>query len=115
MGRAPKLDLEALLAEQSAKMTPADIKAEAVRCGSELTQTGKEIQIIGQHLVERGKQLQLQEQQEKQYPECAAHQLAAWPRGHLLDIVRAAFRFALWDCRGGSQLSPLLRVLTLRV
>jgi hypothetical protein len=54
-GLSPKPDLEALLAQEATRMTPADLKAEALRCGSELTERGKQIQLMGQHLVELGK------------------------------------------------------------
>ena len=44
----PKVDLEALLIDQANRMTPADLKSEAVRCGSELAARGQELQDIGQ-------------------------------------------------------------------
>jgi hypothetical protein len=62
---SPKPDLEALLAEASEKMTPADVQSEGVRCGSELTEKGQELKVIGQHLVERGKLQELKERQAK--------------------------------------------------
>jgi hypothetical protein len=63
---SPKPDLEALIESEVRKMSSDDLKSEAVRCGSEITAKGKQLQVIGQHLMERGKQLQLEEQQKKQ-------------------------------------------------
>jgi hypothetical protein len=63
---SPKPDLEVLIESEVRKMSPDDLKSEAVRCGSEITEKGKQLQVIGQHLVERGRQLQLEEQQKKQ-------------------------------------------------
>jgi hypothetical protein len=63
---SPKPDLEALIESEVVKMSPDDLKSEAVRCGSEITEKGKQLQVIGQHLIERGKKLQLEEQQKKQ-------------------------------------------------
>lgn len=63
---SPKADLEALIESDVGKMSPDDLKSEAVRCGTAITEKGKQLQVIGQHLVERGKQLQLQEQQKRQ-------------------------------------------------
>jgi hypothetical protein len=65
-GRSPKPDLETLVAQQADLMTPAVVKSEAVRCGGELTETGKRLQVVGQHLVQRGEKQQLEKQQEKQ-------------------------------------------------
>ncbi len=62
----PKLDLETLIANEAAKWTQADMRSEAVRCGSEITERGKQLQTMAQHLVERGKQQELEQQQQKQ-------------------------------------------------
>ena len=42
------------------KLSTDDLKSEAARCGKKITEKGEELQVIGQHLVERGKQLQLE-------------------------------------------------------
>ena len=52
-GRNPKLDLEALLAEQLAKMTAADFAAEATRCSSSLATKGAQITKLGQDLLKQ--------------------------------------------------------------
>jgi hypothetical protein len=52
-GRAPKLDLEALLSEQLSKMTAADFTTEAARCGSSLTAKGAQITRVGQDLLKQ--------------------------------------------------------------
>ena len=49
-GRDPKLDIEALMSEQLAKMTAADFVAETQRCGGGLTGKGAQITRIGQDL-----------------------------------------------------------------
>ena len=49
-GRDPKLDLEASLSEQLAKMTAADFRTEAARCGNGLTIKGAQITRVGQDL-----------------------------------------------------------------
>jgi hypothetical protein len=54
-GRSPKLDLESVMVAEEAKMTPADLRSEAVRCGATITARGNEIQRIGKDLIERGK------------------------------------------------------------
>jgi hypothetical protein len=54
-GRSPKLSLEDALAAEGAKMTPADFRSEAVRCGTTITERGKQIQGMGKDLIERGK------------------------------------------------------------
>lgn len=63
--RSPKPDLEQLIASQVVKMTAADLQAEGTRCGSQLSERGKALQLIGQHLAERGKQQELQKRSDK--------------------------------------------------
>jgi hypothetical protein len=55
-------NLEELNASEAMKMTPADLKSEAARCGSEADEKGKQLQLIGQHLVQRGQQQQGEKQ-----------------------------------------------------
>ena len=62
---SPKPDVEALIASEVGKMSPEDLKLETVRCGSEVAEKGRQLQVIGQHLVERGKERELEEQQKK--------------------------------------------------
>jgi len=52
-GRDPKLDLEALLSEQLAKMTAADFETEGTRCGNYLGSKGAEITRVGQDLLKQ--------------------------------------------------------------
>jgi hypothetical protein len=52
-GRDPKLDLQALLAQQLSKMTAADFAAEATRCGNSLTTKGAQITRLGQDLLKQ--------------------------------------------------------------
>lgn len=54
-GRAPNVDLEQLILEQSSAMTKSEFGAEATRCGSHLADKGREITRIGQDLVAREK------------------------------------------------------------
>ena len=61
-----KLDLETLIANEAAKWTQADMRSEVVRCGSEITERGKQLQTMAQHLLERGNQQELEQQQQKQ-------------------------------------------------
>ena len=49
-GRSPTLDLQAALVEQAKKMTPADLKSAAVRCGKELSARGAEVTRIGHNI-----------------------------------------------------------------
>jgi hypothetical protein len=60
---SPKPDLEELIVNEGGKMTVDDIKSESVRCGSEFKEKAKELQVVGQHLTERGKQQELGKQQ----------------------------------------------------
>jgi hypothetical protein len=52
-GRDPKLDLEALLATQLAKMSAADFTTEATRCGTSLATKGAQITQVGQDLLKQ--------------------------------------------------------------
>ena len=52
-GRNPKVELEALLAAQVAKMTAADFAAEATRCGQSLASKGAQITKVGQDLLKQ--------------------------------------------------------------
>jgi hypothetical protein len=54
-GRGSKLDIENLIEKEAVKMTAAELRAEAVRCGAALTEKGQEIQKIGRDLA-RGKE-----------------------------------------------------------
>ena len=54
-GRAPQVDLEALLLKEIDVMTQVDLNSEAQRCGASLTAKGKEIAQIGKNLTERAK------------------------------------------------------------
>jgi hypothetical protein len=49
-GKASDLDVERLVKAEAAKMTSADFRADAVRCGQEMQQKGSEIQRIGSSL-----------------------------------------------------------------
>jgi len=60
---SPKPDLEELIANEGGKMTVDDIKSESVRCGSKFKEKAKELQVVGQRLTERGKQQELEKQQ----------------------------------------------------
>jgi hypothetical protein len=53
-GRAPKLDIEGLMAQEIRRMTPADYDSEAKRCGNGLAEKGREITEIGKRLAEHG-------------------------------------------------------------
>ena len=57
-GHNPGFDLENAIAQQMEKMTPADYASEAQRCGGNLQNKGKQITVIGQHLIQRGQQMQ---------------------------------------------------------
>ena len=48
--RSPTLDLQAALVEQAKKMTRADLKSAAVRCGKELSARGAEVTRIGHNI-----------------------------------------------------------------
>jgi hypothetical protein len=49
-GRDPRLDLEARLKQELAQMKPAEMVAEAQRCGAQLTARGKAMTEIGARL-----------------------------------------------------------------
>jgi hypothetical protein len=49
-GREPNLDLEARLKQELAQMKPAEMVAEAQRCGAQLTARGKTVTDIGARL-----------------------------------------------------------------
>ena len=51
-GRDPKLDLESALAKEVVKMTPAELREAATRCGARLTEKGQELTKIGQDMLE---------------------------------------------------------------
>lgn len=50
--RVPGTDIEGLIVKEAAKMSPADLRSEAARCGRALTEKGLEIQRIGSRLAE---------------------------------------------------------------
>ena len=54
-GRAPKLDIEHLIIEETRKMADADYASEEKRCGAGLAEKGRQITEIGKHLVESEK------------------------------------------------------------
>jgi hypothetical protein len=56
-GRSPKLDLEDLIAKEAVKMTSADFRSEAVRCGNALAEKGDVLQRIGNDLILGGKEM----------------------------------------------------------
>jgi hypothetical protein len=58
---APR-DLEDQMVDLSARMKPDDIRSEAMRCGEIMRIRGKEMQDMGQRLVERGEALRRQQQ-----------------------------------------------------
>ena len=64
--RSPKPDLEALLGGEAEKITPDDLKSEAVRCGSEFKERGNQLSAMGQHLVERANKQGLEKKQQKE-------------------------------------------------
>ena len=53
-GREPNLDLEARLKQELAQMKPAEMVAEAQRCGAQLTARGKMVTEIGARLQAQG-------------------------------------------------------------
>jgi hypothetical protein len=57
-GRAPKADIESMLASQVSSMTGEDYSQEAKRCGTTLQGRGAQMQQIGQNLIRRGQELQ---------------------------------------------------------
>lgn len=57
-GRAPSFDLEDAIVQQVSTMKPADYAAEAQRCGGSLQTKGQQITALGEHLIERGRQMQ---------------------------------------------------------
>lgn len=54
-GRGSEPDVENLIAKEAAKMSAAELRAEAERCGAALTTKGNEIQRIGDRLGARVK------------------------------------------------------------
>ena len=54
--RGSELDTENLIEKEAAKMTAAELRAEAVRCGAALTEKGQEIQKVGRDLARRDKE-----------------------------------------------------------
>lgn len=54
-GRAPKLEIEALLIAEANKITTSDYASETKRCGAGLTERGQQVAQIGKNLIERGK------------------------------------------------------------
>jgi hypothetical protein len=50
--RIPGMDIEGLIVKEAAKMSRADLRSEAARCGRALTEKGLEIQRIGNRLGE---------------------------------------------------------------
>ena len=57
-GHVPGYDLEDAIVQQMKTMTLADFASEARRCGGSLQDKGKQITEIGQHLIQRGQQMQ---------------------------------------------------------
>lgn len=53
-GREPKLDLEALMTQETPRMTQAEYASEAVRCGKPLTLRGQQLVQIGKNMAKRG-------------------------------------------------------------
>ena len=51
-GRALQANIEDLIAKEVVKMTAAELRSEAVRCGTALAKKGEEISNIGNRLVE---------------------------------------------------------------
>jgi hypothetical protein len=49
-GRAPDTEVEGLIEREAEKMTAAEFRSNAVRCGKALTLKGQEIQRIGADL-----------------------------------------------------------------
>jgi|SRR5215831_5185883 len=56
-GGAPNVDLETRMIAEIEKMTPEELRSEAVRCGSTMQARGKAFSDIGSHLLERGQKL----------------------------------------------------------
>ena len=54
-GRTPKLDIEKLMVQEITRMSDVDYSTEGQRCGSSLTEKGKEITRIGKDMIERGR------------------------------------------------------------
>ena len=52
------IDLEDAIVQQVSTMRPADYAAEAQRCGGSLQTKGQQITALGEHLIERGRQMQ---------------------------------------------------------
>ena len=55
-GRDPNLDLEKIVAEESQRMTPSDIRSELERCGKALSARGSMITKIGQKMTQTSNQ-----------------------------------------------------------
>lgn len=53
-GRSPTVDLQGLMVQQVKKMSVADLKNAAVRCGAVLSSRGAEITKIGQNVERLG-------------------------------------------------------------
>ena len=53
-GRHPKLDLEPLLIQQSAKMAVYDLRPELMRCGELMSRRGRKIANISIDMIKRG-------------------------------------------------------------
>ena len=49
-GRTPGLDVENLIVKEAAKMSAADLRSDAARCGRALAEKGRQIQRIGLRL-----------------------------------------------------------------
>ncbi len=49
-GRTPSLDLEAQMAAEGAKLSPQDLRAEAVSCGQAVATRGEAVRAIGDRL-----------------------------------------------------------------
>lgn len=60
-GRAPKLEIEALLIAEANKMTSSDYASETKRCGAGLTERGQQVTQVGKDLIERGKKMPYQQ------------------------------------------------------
>lgn len=53
-GRAPRADTESLIEKEAGKMTPAELRSDAVLCGKALTAKGQEMTRIGADLSGKG-------------------------------------------------------------
>jgi len=86
-------NLKALLGGQAAaKITPNDLKSEAVRCGSEFKEKGDQLAAISRRHFEREKKQELEKNQERQR--------ARRPAGHpALPVVHGHLLFSIRNCR----------------